>query len=194
MIAAAGPAEQSKVTLFPLVAPVNVLFVRFCVSLTPTIALPGAVKPLWSCAFRFGTAVVEAMEKGAVPVATVEVICCEKESCPVKMIFPLGVTGTVTVSNWPVTPGAVMLTLYVPGKSQAPQFPFASAGNGLGAAVEEVESVQSVTGLVGTTGVQGVQEPADVQTVMLAPGIGARKFCTFLVAGPAGLSTRMPWP
>lgn len=74
MIAAAGPEVQSSVTLFPFDAPVRVLFVRVWVSVTPTIALPGAVRPLCSCALRFGTTVVEAMENGAVPVVNVETI------------------------------------------------------------------------------------------------------------------------
>ena len=73
-IAAAGPEGQSSVTVFPLVARVSVLFVRDRVSLTPTIALPGAVNPLCNWLLRFVTTLVEATDSGAVPVATVDTI------------------------------------------------------------------------------------------------------------------------
>ena len=53
----------------------KVLLVSACVSLTPTIALPGAVKPLWNWLFKLATTLVEAMENGAVPVDTLETIC-----------------------------------------------------------------------------------------------------------------------
>jgi hypothetical protein len=82
--------------------------------------------------------------------------------------------GSVTVSNDPVTPAAVMLTLYVPGSAQKLKLPLASAVNGFGAAVEHVESVQSVTGPVGTNGEHGVPVAAEVHTVIVAPAIGAR--------------------
>ena len=39
------------------------------------MAEPGAVKPLCSCTERFATVVVDATENGAVPVASVDVIC-----------------------------------------------------------------------------------------------------------------------
>lgn len=58
-----------------IVGDVSVLLVSVCVSLIPTIAEAGAVKPLSSCALRLGTTVVLAMLKGAVPVETVEIIC-----------------------------------------------------------------------------------------------------------------------
>lgn len=97
--------------------------------------------------------------------------------------------GKVTVSNCPVTPAAVMLYLYVPGNAQNPKFPFASAKKLLAAATEHVESVQRVGGIVGTNGEQGVPFPADVHSVIVAPGIGARNPCTERVAL---LSKRLP--
>ena len=89
----------------------NVLFVGACASVKPRIALAGAVSPPCNCAFRFGTTVVLPMTRGAVPVLTVLVIGCEKEFCPVRVLFPLVVMGNVNVRSWPVTPVAVMLTL-----------------------------------------------------------------------------------
>ena len=63
----------------PVVAPlitgvVRVFAASVCASFMPTIAEAGAVNPPCSCAFRFVTWVVLAMENGAVPVDTVEVI------------------------------------------------------------------------------------------------------------------------
>lgn len=61
---------------------VSVFAVKVWVSLTPTIALPGAVSPLWNCEFRFVTTVVLAMENGAVPVDTVEANCALSVQAP----------------------------------------------------------------------------------------------------------------
>jgi len=101
---------------------------------------------------------------------------------PVKALLPdeamqliPAAQGNVTVNSWPVRFVPVMLTLYVPGTAQKPKLPLASAVNGLGAAVEHVESVQSVTGEVTTSGAHGVPVAAEVQTVIVAPAIGARK-------------------
>ena len=65
----------SAVRLLPLDVVISALLVSVCVSLMPTIELDGATKPLWNCALRFGTRVVEAMDNGAVPVETVHAIC-----------------------------------------------------------------------------------------------------------------------
>lgn len=70
-----------------IVGDVRVLLVSVWESVSPTIALAGAVSPLWSCAFRFGTTVVLAMLSGAVPVATVLVICFENELAPVQLLL-----------------------------------------------------------------------------------------------------------
>ena len=48
------------------------------------------VAPFNRAAFRFGTTVVLAIERGAVPVATVDVTCLVKVSFPVKVIFAAG--------------------------------------------------------------------------------------------------------
>src|SRR2546429_845530 len=88
--------------------------------------------------------------------------------------------GNVTVKSCPVTPVAVMLTLYVPGAAQKPQFPKESAMMiEPGICWVSAESVK-----IGVTGVQGSPTPAEVQTVISAPGIGARNPCTVFCAVP----------
>jgi len=68
----------------------------------------GAVFPLCSCAFRFGTTVVLATTSGAVPVATVLVIGWLKEFCPVKALLEARVMGRTVVNSLLVTPVAVI--------------------------------------------------------------------------------------
>ena len=71
----------------PLDAVVTVLFVNVCVSVTPTIALPGAVNPLCSCAFRLVTTDVLAIENGAVPVDTLLTTCWPNVCVPVQVLL-----------------------------------------------------------------------------------------------------------
>lgn len=89
----------------------KVLFVSVCVSDVPTIVPAGATCPLWSCALRFSVTVVLAIEKGAVPVDTVEIIGWVNVLLFVKVLAPARDGGRVTVNKYPVTPVAVMLTL-----------------------------------------------------------------------------------
>ena len=115
MIAPAGPAEQIAVTVFPLLAPVRVLFDSGCVSLTPTGAELGAANPPKNCAFRLLTSVGLEMENGAVPTVTVETICWLKVLLPEKVLLLPALIGRTMVKSWPVTPVAVIEYLYVPG-------------------------------------------------------------------------------
>jgi len=76
----------------------------------------GAVLPLWSCAFRFGTTVVLATTKGAVPVVIVLVICPLAD-----MVVNAPLPGVVP----PIAPGAANVA------------PFKSAAFRLGTTVVE---------------------------------------------------------
>lgn len=60
---------------FPAPAVSNVFPVKVCVSDMPTIALAGGLSPPSCEAFKFATWVVLATENGAVPVATLLIIC-----------------------------------------------------------------------------------------------------------------------
>src|SRR2546430_13932511 len=89
--------------------------------------------------------------------------------------------GSVTVKSCPVTPAAVMLTLYVPGAAQKPQFPRESAMMiDPGICWVSAESVK-----IGVTGVQGSPTPTEVHTVTVAPAMGARKPWTVFWATPS---------